>query len=59
MIIWCIIIHVPGYFYEESNANLNVSQWQCVGNGDFQNAKKWYQVKQGMDAQASMMKFSA
>lgn len=54
-----MIIHVPGYFYEESNANLNVSQWRCVRNRDLHNAKKWYRVKQGMDAEASVMKFSA
>jgi len=50
---------VPGYFYEESNANLNVSQWQCVRIWDLQNAKKWYHIKQGMNAQASIMKFGA
>lgn len=54
-----MIIHVPGYFSEESNANLNVSQWQSVRNWDLQNPKKWYYVKQGMDAQASIVKFSA
>lgn len=50
---------MPGYFYEESNANLNGSQWQCVRNWDLQNAKERCHVKQGMDAQASSMKFSA
>lgn len=54
-----MIIHMPGYFYEESNASLNVSQWQCVRNWDLQNTGKWCDVKQGMDTQANIMKFSA
>lgn len=54
-----MIIGVTGYFYEESNANLSVSRWQSVRNRDLQNAKKWYCVKQGVDAQASVRKFSA